>query len=170
MKNPAVRYGLYAVIFSVIWTLIQHVLGYNTTKHEIGQYTRMVGSFVFWILVFVTVFSLRKQQGGALSAGEGFKAGVLMSFIYSVGIAIWYALYAEVINTQYKPSLMAFEKAKLEAANAAADTIAAKMKEVDMTSGGTVRSYLFLVCFMMLFGIVLSLLAALIAKRKKAAA
>jgi hypothetical protein len=170
MKNPAVKYGVIALIISIVWTLIEHVLGWNTTKHEIGQYARLLGSIVFYILIFVAIYETRKQQGGSLSFGEGFKAGAIVSIIYSLGIAAWYALYGEVINTQYKPTLTAFERSKLDAAHATPDMIAAKMKEVDMSSGGSLLSYCLLIVFMMLFGLVIAAIAALIFKRSKRAA
>jgi hypothetical protein len=167
MKNIAVKYGVYALLISIIWTIIEHVLGYNTTNHETGQYARMVGAIVYYILVVVAIFAVRKQQNGSLSFVEGFKTGTVVSLIYGAGISIWYALYGEVINTQFKPTLMAFEKAKLEAAHAAPDAIAAKMKQVDMTSGGSILSYAFLFVFMTLFGIVIAAIASLILRRKK---
>jgi hypothetical protein len=167
MKTPAVKYGFITLIITIVWTMIKHVLGYNTTKHEIGQYARMVGAVIFYITVFMAVYATRKQQGGSLTFGEGFKAGAIVTVIYSLGVAVWYALYGEVINTQYKPTLLAFERAKLEAAHATPEAIAAKLKEVDMTSGGTVMSYLFLIFFMSLFGFVLTIIASLIFKRKK---
>ncbi|MCW3087642.1 MAG: hypothetical protein JWQ78_1028 [Sediminibacterium sp.] len=170
MKNPAVKYAVIALVISIAWTLIEHVLGWNTTKHEIGQYTRMAGAFVFYILIFAAVAETRRQQGGAMSFGEGFTTGAILSVIYSIGIAAWYALYGEVINPQYKTSLMAFERSKLEAVNATPDAIAAKMKEVDMSTGGSVLSYILLIVFMAIFGLVLSAIAGLIFKRKKTVA
>lgn len=167
MKNPAVKYAVIALLISIVWTLIEHVLGWNTTHHEIGQYARLLGAFVFYILIFVALYETRKQQGGALGFGEGFKTGAWLSIIYSLGISAWYALYGEIINTQFKPSLTDFERAKLEAAHATPEAIAAKMKEVDMSTGGSVLSYLLLFVFMLLFGLVLSAIAALIFKKKK---
>jgi len=125
---------------SIIWTIIEHFLGYNTTKHEIGQYTRMLVAIVFYILVVLAIYQVRKQQNGALRFVEGFKTGTIVSVLYSAGVSIWYALYGEIINTQYKPSLLAFERSKLEAAHATPDIIAAKMKEVEMTTGISVLS------------------------------
>ena len=168
MKNPAFKYGVYALIISIIWTIIEHVLGYNTTNHETGQYARMLGAIVYYILVVVAIFAVRKQQG-SLTFGEGFKTGAIVSLTYGVGITIWYALYGEVINTQFKPTLMAFERAKLEAAHATSDAIAAKMKEVDMSSGGSALSYVLLFVFMTLFGVVIAAIASLILRRRKKA-
>ena len=167
MKNPAVKYGVYALLISIIWTIIEHILGYNTTNHETGQYARMLGSIVYFILVIVAIFAVRKQQNGSLTFSEGFKTGAIASLIYGIGITIWYALYGEVINTQFKPTLMAFERAKLEAAHATPDIIAAKMKEVDMSTGGSALSYVLLFVFMTLFGVVIAAIASLILKRAK---
>lgn len=168
MKTPAVKYGVYALVITVIWTIIEHVLGYNTTNHETGQYARMLGSFVYWVLVVVAIYQTKKQQGGVLSFGEGFKAGAVTSLIYAAGVTAWYAIYGEVINKEFKPTLMAFERSKMEAINATPDMIAAKMKEVDMTTGGSVISYVFLFFFMMLFGVVIAAVASLIMKKRKA--
>ena len=168
MKNPAVKYGVIALVFTIIWTLMEHVVGFNTTNHEAGQYARMVGAFVFYVLIFVAIHARRKQQGGLLSFGQGFATGATVSIIYSLGCCAWYALYGELINTRYKPTLMAFERAKLEAANLSADIIDAKMKQVDLSTGGSVLSYVLLIVFMFLIGCVVSAIAALILQRKKA--
>lgn len=167
MKNPAVKYGVIALIVSIIWTLIEHVLGWNTTRHDIGQYARLVGAFVFYILIFVAIYEARKQREGPFSFSDGFNTGALVTVIYSLGISAWYALYGEVINPQFKPTLTAFERSKLEAVHATPDMIAAKMKEVDMTTGGSLLSYILLIFFMSVFGLILSLIAAWIFKRKK---
>ena len=157
------------MVVSITWTIIQHFAGYNTTKHEIGQYTRMLGSIVFYVLIVVAILELRKQQNGSLSFGEGFKTGSILSLIYSLGVSIWYALYGEVMNIQYKPSLVAFERSKLEAAHASPEMIAAKMKEADMSSGGSFLSYVLLFVFMSLSGIIIAAIASLILKRKRTA-
>ncbi|MDB5209674.1 MAG: hypothetical protein JWQ30_501 [Sediminibacterium sp.] len=167
MKNTAVKYGVYAFIITIIWTIIEHILGYNTTNHETGQYARMVGAFVYWIMIIVAIFSTRKEQGGLLTVGQGLKVAATIALIYSLGVTILYCLYGEVINTQFKPTLMAFERAKLEAAHATPDAIAAKMKQVDMQTGGSVVSYLFLFAFMFVGGMAIGLITSLIMKRSK---
>jgi hypothetical protein len=65
--------------------------------------------------VVVAIYETRKQQGGLLSFKDGMKTGRILSVMYSLGITAWYALYGEVINKEFKTSLMAFERHKLEA-------------------------------------------------------
>ncbi|MES2374552.1 MAG: DUF4199 domain-containing protein [Bacteroidota bacterium] len=167
MKNTAVKYGVYAFIITIIWTSIEHVLGYNTTNHETGQYARMVGAFVYWLMIIIAIYATRKEQGGLLSFGQGMKVTATIAFIYSLGVTILYCLYGEVINTQFKPTLMAFERAQLEAAHATPEAIAEKMKQVDLQTGGSVVSYLFLFAFMFVGGMAIGLITSLIMKRSR---
>jgi hypothetical protein len=164
MKNPAVKYGVYALLFTLVWTIIEHFLGYNTTNHQTGQYARMLGAFVYYALVFVAIFQTRKQQG-SLTFGQGLKAGMTVAVIYGVGVVVIYSIYGELINTQFKPTLMEFERAKLVAKNAPPDVIDASMKMIDISSGGSVLSYCFLLILMLVFGFVCSLIGSLIFKR-----
>ncbi|NCI49160.1 DUF4199 domain-containing protein [Sediminibacterium roseum] len=169
MKTPAVKFGVYALLFTLVWTVIEHVLGYNTTNHETGQYARMLGALVYYVLIFVAIYQTRKQQG-ALSFGQGVKAGMTVAVIYSIGVVIIYSIYGEVINTQFKPTLMEFERAKITATGASQQVIDAHLKMVDMSSGGSVLSYCFLFVLMMGFGLVLSLIGSAIFRRGAAKA
>jgi hypothetical protein len=168
MKNTAVKFGVYALIITIIWTIIEHFLGYNTTNHETGQYARMLGAIVYYILVVLAIFAVRKQQANSLTFGEGLKTGTTVSVVYSAGVSFWYALYGEVINTQYKPTLLAFYRNKLEVEHATPEKIATEMKQMDLSSGGSLLSYVLLFVFMSLFGVIIAALASLILRRKVA--
>jgi hypothetical protein len=169
MKNntAVTRFTILAFIVTVIWTIIEHVLGYNTTKHETGQYTRMLPAFFFYLCIILAIWNRRKQNG-SLSFGEGFRTGALISVYYSILVAIWYAIYAEVINKEYQSSLLAFTRKQLEASNASQQEMTAKLKEVEMSSGGSFLSYVLLFVFMTVGGLVISLIASAILKKKKA--
>jgi hypothetical protein len=165
MKPVIYKYIALAVVVTIIWTLIEHFLGYNTTDHETGQYTRILTTFFYWACIIAAIYETRKKQGGVLSFKNGINTGAMVALGYSAVIAVWFAFYAEVINTAYKPTLMAFEKNKLVAKGASPEKIAEKMKEVDMTSGGSVVSYILFV-FMAVFGIGIALIASLILQKR----
>lgn len=165
MSKPFIKCGFYALLFTLVWTLLEHVLGYNTTNHEVGQFTRMIGGFAYYLFIILAVYQTRKQQG-SLRFVQGLKAGSGTAFIYSIGVSVIYCVYGELINTQYKPTLMAFERAKMVANNTPAGEIETQMKMVDLSTGGSVTSYLGLFCFMFIVGFVVSLIAALIFQRK----
>jgi hypothetical protein len=169
MKSIAIRYALVVFFITVAWTLLEHVLGYNTTKHEIGQYTRGVTALAYYATVAMAIWRVRKAQSNRLTFGQGMRAGLYCSFTYSFLVALWFALYAEVINTQYQPTLLAFVRRKAEAANLSAENVAKRVETEMLTSGGSVTSYLLLFCFMMVFGIIVSAIASLLMQRRKIA-
>jgi len=166
-RRIAFKYALIAFVFAVIWTMIEHYLGYNTIRHEIGQYTRMLSAFVFYFYVILAVWQVRRKQNNELSFSDGLRTGAILSGLYSVLIAIWYAIYGEIINTKYQSSLMDFERNKMIAAKLSEKQMADKLDQVRMSSGGSVASYILLIVFMFLFGVVIAFITTLILKRKK---
>jgi hypothetical protein len=144
MKRIAIKYAFIVFVITIVWTLIEHTLGYNTTNHAAGQDTRLMTAFIYYAFVVLAIWRVRRQRGNTLSFGEGLKTGTIICLVYSVLATCWFALYAEVINPQYQPTLLAYERSKLEAAHATAEEIAKKLKEVEMSSGGSFVSYLLL--------------------------
>jgi hypothetical protein len=168
MKTPGSRSAVVALIFTIAWTLLEHFMGYNTTKHETGQYTRMLGGIVFYVFIFIAILKTKKENNGISFAGA-FKVGTIVSLVYSIGVSVWYAVYGELINKEYKPTLMAFERSKLETSGASAEAIEAGMKQVDLSTGGSVLSYVLLFVFMFLTGLVITAILSLVLKSRRTA-
>lgn len=156
---------LVLLIINIALTLLQHVLGYNTTRHDIGQYARMVMPFFFYIAIGIAVMKKRKQQDNSLGFAEGFRTGLAITVLYSILSTLWLALYAEVINPEFKPTLLAFEKEKLVASGATPGEIETELAQADAMTGGTITSYVYLFVFMMIAGVVVSLLAAMVLRK-----
>lgn len=163
-----IRIALIAFVFSVLWTLMEHFMGFNTTNHQAGQYTRLVPAFVFYFSVGLAVWQKRKQQGNSLRFIEGFRHGAGVALLYAVLVTAWFAFYAEVINPDFQPSLMAFERSRIPA-SATPEEAASKMREVALTSGGSVQSYLILFGFLAMFGMAVAALASLLLKKRRRA-
>jgi hypothetical protein len=85
-----------------------------------------------------------------------------------IGAAVWFAAYAEIINPKYASTLKTFELNKLERTHAGPDQVASKLKELELSSGGSFLSYFLLFVFMTFFGCAVALVAAFMLKRKKA--
>jgi hypothetical protein len=166
-KKLAIQYALIVFIITVIWTMIEHVLGYNTTNHAVGKYTRLLTAFVYFFMVGRAIWVVKKRQQNTLTFADGFKTGSLLSVIYSALVTIWFLFYGEVINLQYQSSLIDYEKKRLIASKVSPEEIILRLKEVEKSSGGSVQSYLLLFVFMMLFGIVIAIIVSTILSRKK---
>ncbi len=167
MKNLGVKFAVIAFIITVVWTMTEHFAGYNTTNHALGQYTRMITGFIFYFFIVWAIVQRKKFQDNKINLAEGFRTGLIVCCTYAVLSTLWFALYAEVINPQFKPSLIAFEKSKLDAIHASPEAITEKLNEVELTSGGSFTSYIFLFGFTALMGVVIAFLAAMVMRNKK---
>src|SRR5262245_46632267 len=97
--NKAVRkYLLINTVFLIVWILLEHVLGYNSTKHEIGQYTRNATMIFFWITIFLTIRETRINLGGQLTIAQGMKSGIILTLAYSAIFALCIFLYVKLLN------------------------------------------------------------------------
>jgi hypothetical protein len=166
MKNIAVRYALIAFIITVVWTLFEHQMGYNTVNHAVGQYTRMVSAFIFYFFIAFAIALQKRSQRDIISFKEGFVTGLIVCVIYAPLSALWFAVYGEIINPRYQASLMEFEKSKLVAIKASPIIIADKMKEVQLTSGGSFLSYFLLFVFTFLIGAIIAFTTSLLVRNQ----
>ncbi|MEO6830619.1 MAG: DUF4199 domain-containing protein [Chitinophagaceae bacterium] len=166
MKNIAVRYALIVFAISVVWTLTEHALGFNTTRHDIGQYTRQVPAFIFYGSIVLAIWQLRKSQQNSLRYGQGILLGLNLTMIYASLLTIWYALYAEVINKQFQSSLLAFREAQYAQSGASADNLAEQLRIDTLSSGGSLGSYVLLFAILLLFGLCVSVVAGLALRKR----
>ena len=166
MKRPAKKFALGTLAVSIIWILFEHLMGYNTTRNDVGQYTRMFPMVFFWIMLIVAIYYKRRGHGNTLTFGEGFRTGLIMTLIYCAGFTIVIILYNQFLNPEYYPMLKDFTMQQLLAKHAAQSAIDAKMKELEMTQSGTPLSYLLLFVFSSVWGIGISAIASLILQKK----
>jgi hypothetical protein len=167
IRSIPARTVLILLAITIVWTLLEHVLGFNTSRHDIGQYTRMAMPFFFYIGIGIAVMKKRRQQGNRLGFSEGFRTGMAVTVFFSLLSTLWLALYAEVINPDYKPTLLAFEKQKLLASGATPGEVDNALAQADSMSGGSVTSYVYLFVFMFIAGVIVSLLAALVMRKTR---
>ncbi len=168
LSSIPVRTVIALIVFTILWTLLEHFLGFNTTRHEIGRYTRLFTAIVFYAAIGVAILQKRRQRG-LMGFAEGFRTGLAVTLLYSLLATLWFQVYAELINPEYKPSLLAYERSRLEASGASAEEITSKMKELEMTSGGSITSYVMLFIFMVTAGLVVSLVASIVLRKTAAA-
>lgn len=165
MNRLGIKYGLIATIILVMWSLFEHEFGFNTEKHEIGQYTRIAGAFLFFIFIYLGIRERKKLQRGQLSFKHGFQTGALIVGVYSVLNACWFAAYSKLINPAFFETVMKFEIEKLQKANASAEQIAARTQE--LSGNGSAASFIFLFAFNCISGLLVVLIFSALLKTKK---
>jgi len=166
MKRPAKKFALGALAVITIWILFEHLLGFNTTRHDIGQYTRMFPMFFFLAMIFVAIYYRRRGLGNTLRFAEGFKTGIVMTLIFCAGFTTVIILYQQFLNPEYFSTLHEFCKNKFAAEGLAPEEIDKKLSQLERWQGSSAISYLLLFVFSSIWGIIVSAIASLILMRK----
>jgi len=160
------RIAIIALIFSIVWCAFELLMGYNTTRHDIGQIARLVPDIVFWGSLFLAVRN-EKRKTGKLSFIDGWKAGIITSLVYSIGFTLIIIFYQQFINPEFYETFKAFTLSQLEAHKATQAQIDSSLKEIEASYNGSAMSYCFLFVFSFVWGIILSAIAALVFRTKK---
>src|SRR5687768_12658197 len=121
-----IKYGVLFAAIVAVYVMIEHFAGVNTTRHDIGQYTRFGGVLVPVLGVFFGIRAKRAELGGTLTFGQGVKTGALVAVIQTTLTTIWFLFYATVVNPTFLDTMLEFERTKMAAAG---------MSESDLTTG-----------------------------------
>jgi len=159
MKKPAVRYALIALAITFAWIIIEHLAGWNTTNHNIGQYTRMLPMILFWVMIFVAVNQSRGQRT-EYPFNEGLRDGMLMSLIYCAGFTLMIAVYQNFINPEFFDTLKAYTIDQMTHADKTQAEIDKTLKDMEMSFNGSATSFFLLFVFSFGWGVIISAIAA----------
>lgn len=166
MKNISIRFAIIASVTFIIWCCIEHLMGYNTTKMEMGQYTRLASAYLFWVFIVITIIFKKKELGGIVSFASCLKAGVTMVIIYSAITAVWLAFYQHFINPDFYPLVKQFSIDQMKVAGKNEMEMASEIKEIDMSYNGSAFSYLLYFVFSTIAGSIIAMIASLIVRSR----
>ena len=166
MKNTSVRFGIIASIAFILWVCIEHALGYNTTKMEVGQYTRLASAYLFWLFIIITIIVKKKESGGSISFAQSMKTALLMIIVYSFITAIWLAIYQHFINPDFYSFLRKFSIDQFKAERKSELEITRALKEIDMMYNGSAFSFFMYFVFSTIAGSVIAFIASLIIRSR----
>jgi hypothetical protein len=109
MSN-AVMYGLYVAAANIILSLILHFTG--AWKGDLGQYVGII-YYVFLAIGLVMAIKDRRdnENGGTIRFGQAFSTGFTVVIVAAVCSAIYFYVYAAMIN----PELTEHIKQQMEA-------------------------------------------------------
>jgi hypothetical protein len=166
MKNAAVKFALFALGASVIWIFFEHMMGWNTTNHYIGQYSRMLPMILFWIMLVVCIWYVRRNHGNTLTFREGFESGLVMTLIYCVGFTLVIFLYSKFMNPTMHETMTAFTQQEFKDGQLNQQQLDDALKEIDTVYSGKPLSYLLLFIFSAIWGIGISAIASGLLRKK----
>jgi hypothetical protein len=167
LRNYAIAIGL-----AITSMLVNHWLGFNTLRHDIGEYARHAVTVIFWCSIFLTVVQVRAVTGEEHSFLHAFRNGCLYSVLYAASFSLFMVFYQHVINPRFYPTYREFFEARLKAAQIAPDLMAIKLRQFDMNFNGDFPTYVLLFLYMAMGGVILSAIAGALfrnpPKRKEA--
>lgn len=148
-----------AILLTLASVFINHLLGFNTERHDIGEYARNGVTAIFWCSIFLTVVQVRAVTGQEHSFMHAFRNGSLYSVLYSASFSVFMIFYQHVVNPRFYPTYREFFEARLKAAQIAPDLVAIKMRQFDMSFNGDFPTYVLLFLYMAMGGVVMSAIA-----------
>lgn len=156
-----------ALALTIVSVFVNHALGFNTVRHDIGDITRNAVTILFWCSIFLTVVQMRAVAGPEHNFLTAFRSGFFYSIFYSAGFSLFIAFYQHVINPQFYPTYRAYFERKLVEAKIAPDVLAAKLRQFDMNFNGEFPTYILLFLFMGMGGAILSAIAAALYRKPR---
>ncbi len=163
-----VKYGLYTGLGICLWKMAEHFLGFNTTRLDIGQFTRVFGILLPIVMI---VLGIREKRNvdfhGELLLYDGIRCGMTIALVYGAVTAVFFLIYQSYINPGYLTYLIAFERNRMIGDGIPEAEILAKVDAMR-----TMNSFPALLVFQfvgsMISGLAISIIGSGVLKKKSA--
>lgn len=157
------------VLIAIGSVFVNHALGFNTTRHDIGEISRNAVIVILWCFIFVTIVQMRAISGEEHDFLSAFRNGVLYSVFFSGAYALFMVLYQHVINPQFYATYRAYFESKPAVSKLAPEVMAATLRQFDMNYRGDFPTYMLLFLATGMGGVILSAIAAAIYRKPRKA-
>jgi hypothetical protein len=97
MMRRALIYGLLAGGGAAAWTMAEFMLGFHTTRADVGRYTGFVGLVFPVAAIILGVRQARRAKGG-LSFVQGLTEGLAMTGVFAALGCLFLWLYYAAVN------------------------------------------------------------------------
>ena len=173
MRKIVIVFGLIAGAIPTLWFQFSKMLG-SAHDFENGIYYGYASMILAFSLIFVAVKNYRdKENGGVISFGKAFRIGLYITLIASVVYVIVWLIDYFYFESDYlqKYGEYMIEKMKTEnASQTAIDAKLAEMKEFEKMYQNPFFNALITFSEIFPVGLIISLICALILKRKPSVA
>lgn len=169
MKNSIIKWGSISGLFLIISFLLSAQL--TTTDNPNYELGEVVGfSLIFLSLgcIFLGIKSYRDKNSGALSFGAALKIGTLISLFPAIAFVIYNWIYVTYLDPEFTETYYAHQLDKARTTMNAEDYAAYEVTtaaEKEMFTSPVMQALVYFFTNFLL-GFVVSIIAALIMKRK----
>jgi len=170
MRNlkTEIKYAVLSAIALVIWVIAEHLLGFNTTKMEVGQYTQPIIALATLIFLFFGIREKKnKELNGQLTFMQGLKTAFYISFFYALLQGIWFAIYSGVINPDYATLSLHFKEKQLIAEGKTLQQISDELAMTKMIFGNALLQFGFFIISTTIIDTIVGAIMTLFLRTKK---
>lgn len=158
-------YALTLTICGAALNLLLYFTGYQTEKLATGQHLQWIGFIIMIVVLILGIKATREEAPGKyMSYGKGVGTGVLISLFSGLMSAVYNFIHFKFVNTEFVDYQMELVRAKWEQAGMSA----AQMESAEPMARammGPVSTSIMTPIMAVLFGLVISLIAAAFLKR-----
>jgi hypothetical protein len=158
-------YALVLTICSAVMRLLLYFTGFETEKLAVGQHIMWLGLVFMIVILFLGIRAVREESPGQyMSYGKALWTGVIISFFSSLMSAVYNFIHLKFINTQFVDYQMELIKLQWEKAGMSATQMEKAEGFARMMMGPVVQGIV-TVIFVVIAGLIISLILAAILKR-----
>lgn len=126
--KPELKYGLLNGAGVCLWIALEYLLGFHTTRPDIGAYAGFFSNLIPLTTLFLLLRAKRAAiYDGRLSLGTGIGSGVTASFIAALIVYSFLVAYAHFINPTWIDQTLEIKVAQLRAQHVAEAAIQEKI-------------------------------------------
>lgn len=128
--KPELKYGLICGAGVCLWIALEYLLGFHTTRPELGTYTGLLSNLIPLTALFLLLRSKRAAlYDGRLSLGAGIGSGVLASLIAALLVYSFITGYNRLINPAWIDQALELQVAQWRAQQLAETAIQQKITQ-----------------------------------------
>ncbi len=162
-----IKYSLVSAAALIIWVATEHLLGFNTTRMEMEQYTQPLIAIIVLVILFFGIREKRdKALNGRLTVIQGLKTAFFISLFYAILQGAWFALYSNVINPEYAELSMQFKTNQLIAEGKTPQQIADELAMSKKIFDGGVMQFGFFILITTVINTIVGFVMTLFLKTK----
>ncbi len=170
MKGTILKFGLISGLVMAVGFMISIPLSGTPTNYDTMEIYGYASMLIAMVVVFFGVKSYRdRQSGGRLKFGRGVLAGVGISAVASLILALYTFVHIAWIDPGFGDGYAAWEINKIEASDMSAEEKTQAIREIEELKpslDSPLIQGLIMFAMVLVFGIITSLIAAAVLKRE----
>ncbi len=158
-------YALTLTVCGALLNLLLYFTGFQTEKLATGQYLNWLGFVIMFAVLWLGIKAVREEAPEkGLSYGRGVGTGTLISLYSGLMSSVYSFIHFKFVNPEFADYQLALIRPKWEAAGIG-DAQMEQMEKMTRTMMSPVAQAIMTPIFVVLFGLILSLIIAAILKR-----